>query len=103
MTGQPHILFVDDEPRILGGLRRMLRAHRDRWDMSFAGGGAEALETMRDRPCDVIVSDYRMPGIDGATLLAHVRDNYPGTARVILSGQTNEDSLLKIIMLAHRF
>jgi HD-like signal output (HDOD) protein/ActR/RegA family two-component response regulator len=103
VTDRPHVLFVDDEPRILGALRRMLRTHRDRWDMSFAEGGAAALATMQSRPCDVIVSDYRMPGMDGAQLLETVRREYPGTARVILSGQTNEDNVLKIMVLAHEF
>jgi HD-like signal output (HDOD) protein/CheY-like chemotaxis protein len=101
MTDRPTILFVDDEPSILGGLRRMLRPNRDRWKMSFVGGGAEALASMRATPCDVIVSDYRMPGMDGAQLLAQVRGEHPGTARVILSGQTNEDNLLGIMVLAH--
>ena len=100
---RPHILFVDDEPRILGGLRRMLRTYRDRWDMSFAEGAEAALAALRDRPCDVIVSDYRMPGMNGAQLLERVRLEYPGTARVILSGQTNEDNLLSIMVLAHEF
>lgn len=103
VSERPHILFVDDEPRILGGLRRMLRTHRDRWDMSFAEGAEAALAALRDRPCDVIVSDYRMPGMNGAQLLERVRLEYPGTARVILSGQTNEDNLLSIMVLAHEF
>jgi HD-like signal output (HDOD) protein/CheY-like chemotaxis protein len=101
VTERPHILFVDDEPRILGGIRRMLRTYRDRWDMSFAEGGEAALAALRERPCDVIVSDYRMPGMDGAGLLERVRSDYPGTARVILSGQTNEENLLGIMVLAH--
>jgi HD-like signal output (HDOD) protein len=103
VTARPHVLFVDDEPRILGGLRRMLRPYRERWDMSFAEGGEAALATMRERACDVIVSDYRMPGMDGAQLLERVRRDHPGTARVILSGQTNEDNLLRIMVLAHEF
>ncbi|GAB1691102.1 HDOD domain-containing protein [Krasilnikovia sp. M28-CT-15] len=103
MTGRPSILFVDDEPRILAGLRRMLRVHRDRWDMSFAEGGEEALAALRERPCDVIVSDHRMPGMDGAQLLERVRDQYPRTARVILSGQTDEANLPRIMALAHEF
>jgi HD-like signal output (HDOD) protein len=99
----PRILFVDDEPRILAGLRRMLYRQRDRWDMAFADGSAQALTILQDRPCDVIISDFRMPGMDGAALLRRVRDEYPDTARVILSGQTNENSLLEILVLAHRF
>ncbi|GAA2512828.1 HDOD domain-containing protein [Winogradskya humida] len=103
MTGKPHVVFVDDEPRILDGLRRMLRTERNRWDMSFAPGGAEALETMQDRACDVVVSDFRMPGMDGGQLLSQVRTLYPGTARVILSGQTGEDDVLRVVTLAHQF
>ncbi|WP_051798530.1 HDOD domain-containing protein [Catenuloplanes japonicus] len=101
MTRRPHILFVDDEPMIIEGLGRMLRPCRKRWEMSFAEGGAAALDVLRSRPCDVVVSDFRMPGIDGAALLEHVRAEYPGTSRIILSGQTDEHNLLKIMMLAH--
>ncbi|GAA0503413.1 two-component system response regulator [Paractinoplanes deccanensis] len=103
MTGKPHVMFVDDEPRILDGLRRMLRTERTRWDISFAPGGAEALEAMRDRPCDVVVTDFRMPGMDGGDLLNEVRSRYPGTARVILSGQTGEDNVLRVVALSHQF
>lgn len=103
MTSRPHVLFVDDEPRILAGLRRMLRTHRDRWDMSFAEGPGPALEILRDRPCDVVITDYRMPGMDGGELLDKVRHDHPQTARVMLSGQTGEASLIKIMALAHQF
>jgi HD-like signal output (HDOD) protein/CheY-like chemotaxis protein len=103
VSDKPHIVFVDDEPRILGGLRRLLRSQRERWEMSFTGSGHEALDLLQSSPCDVIVSDYRMPGMDGAELLQLVRERHPGTARVILSGQTNEASVIKIMILAHRF
>jgi HD-like signal output (HDOD) protein/CheY-like chemotaxis protein len=103
MTRRPHIVFVDDEPRILSGLRRMLRTHRDQWDMSFVEGGQAALETLHSRHCDVIVTDYRMPGMDGAQLLERVRTEFPAMARVILSGQANEDNLMRIMVLAHEF
>jgi DNA-binding NarL/FixJ family response regulator len=103
VTRRPHILFVDDDPLILDGLRRMLRTHRRQWEMSFADGGAAALTILRDRPCDVIFSDYRMPEMDGAELLERVRCEHPATARVILSGQTNQESLQRIVSLAHQF
>ena len=60
------ILFVDDDPNILDGLRRMLRSMRKEWDMAFAQSGQEALDLMAEKPFDVIVSDMRMPGMDGA-------------------------------------
>ena len=103
MTARPHILFVDDEPMILGGLRRMLRPSRDRWDMSFVDSGEAALAVLRAQPCDVIVSDFRMPGMNGAQLLELVRRDHPGTARVILSGHANQESMLSIMVLAHEF
>jgi YesN/AraC family two-component response regulator len=80
------ILFVDDESRVLDGLRRMLYAQRQRWEMEFALGGEAALEACEKGAFDVVVSDMRMPGMDGATLLGHIRDRYPSSARVILSG-----------------
>ncbi len=101
MTQRPHVLFVDDEPMIIDGLRRMLRICRDRWTMSFAESGAAALDIMRSRPCDVVVTDYRMPEMDGAALLEQVRTEFPSMVRVILSGQTNESNLLRIMVLAH--
>jgi HD-like signal output (HDOD) protein/CheY-like chemotaxis protein len=94
---------VDDEPRVLDGLRRMLRSQRNRWDMSFAGGGAEALALLGERHCDVVVSDFRMPEIDGAALLEKVRTMSPDTARIILSGQTSADNVMRVMALAHQF
>ncbi|GIF22378.1 HD-like signal output (HDOD) protein/CheY-like chemotaxis protein [Actinoplanes tereljensis] len=103
MTPKPHVLFVDDEPRVLDGLRRMLRGQRNRWEMSFAGGGAEALVLLGERHCDVVVSDFRMPEIDGAALLEKVRTLSPDTARIILSGQTSADNVMRVMTLAHQF
>ncbi|HEU4771446.1 MAG TPA: response regulator, partial [Candidatus Udaeobacter sp.] len=82
------ILFVDDEPKILEGLQRMLRPQRNEWEMAFAPGGEAALAMLAAENFDVIVSDMRMPGVDGAALLETVRANYPGMLRVILSGYT---------------
>lgn len=71
--------------------------------MSFACGGLDALAILETRPCDVVVCDYRMPGMDGAAVLQWVRDWYPGTARVILSGHTDESDLLTAARLSHQF
>ncbi len=72
------ILFVDDESKILDGIRRMLHADRERWDMQFAVGGEAALQACEAGSFDVVISDMRMPGMDGATLLGHIRDRFPG-------------------------
>ena len=97
------ILFVDDEPKVLSGLRRTLHSRQGRWDMKFAEGATAALELMAEQPVDVIVSDFRMPGLDGGQLLAEVRRRHPDTARLILSGQTAEEDMIRVVALAHQF
>lgn len=67
------ILFVDDEPSVLDGLRRMLRDERGRWQMSFVGGADEALSAMRETGFDAVVSDVNMPVKGGFALLAEMR------------------------------
>jgi HD-like signal output (HDOD) protein len=97
------ILFVDDESRVLDGLRRMMYAERRRWEMEFALGGDAALLACENEPFDVVISDMRMPGMDGATLLGHIRDRYPGSARVILSGYSEPALATRAVSVAHRF
>jgi HD-like signal output (HDOD) protein len=97
------VLFVDDEPKILDGLRRMLRPQRLVWDMAFAAGGEEALAMLEDRSFDVIVSDMRMPGMDGAALLKVVFDKYPNVLRIVLSGYTELESSYRAVPFAHQF
>ncbi|MCW9045856.1 MAG: response regulator [Alphaproteobacteria bacterium] len=103
MSDKPHILFVDDEANILMGLRRGLRVKRKEWDMSFAEGGVAALEIIKEQPVDIVVSDMRMPGMDGAALLEEVRTVSPDTARIILSGYAEEESVLRVVGPAHQY
>jgi HD-like signal output (HDOD) protein len=97
------VLFVDDEPNILDGLKRMLRPYRDRWEMSFANGGEAALAEMANAKFDVIVSDMGMPGMDGAALLARVQEQSPATVRIILSGHTELEAVFRAVPIAHQF
>ncbi|MFZ0774210.1 MAG: response regulator [Candidatus Sulfotelmatobacter sp.] len=97
------ILFVDDESKILDGLKRMLHADRKRWDMEFAVGGEAALRACEAASFDVVISDMRMPGMDGATLLGHIRERFPGTARIILSGYSEVTLAARSVHVAHRF
>jgi len=97
------ILFVDDEIRILDGIRRMLYAERKQWEMEFVLGGEAALQACEATSFDVVISDMRMPGMDGATLLGHIRDRYPATARVILSGYSEDSLARRAVPVAHRF
>lgn len=97
------ILFVDDESRILEAMRRMLHADRNRWDMQFALGGEAALQACEASGFDVVITDMRMPGMDGATLLGHIRDRFPNTARIVLSGFTEASMATRAASVAHRF
>ncbi|MFC7521622.1 HDOD domain-containing protein [Xanthomonas populi] len=97
------VLFVDDEKQVLAGLERtMFMADRD-WGVAFAGSGAEALATLQAQPADVVVSDMRMPLMDGAELLRRVRDSCPRTIRIILSGHTEQEAALRSLDVAHQF
>jgi HD-like signal output (HDOD) protein len=97
------ILFVDDEKMVLDGLRALLRPQRTQWEMVFVGGGAEALAELERAPCDVIVSDMRMPGMDGATLLREVQARHPGVVRIVLSGFAEMEMALRTVPVAHQF
>ncbi len=97
------ILFVDDERKILDGIQRMLYADRKRWDLHFAVGGEAALKACETGSFDLVISDMRMPGMDGATLLSHIRDHYPGTARIVLSGYSDAGLATRAVPTAHRF
>jgi HD-like signal output (HDOD) protein len=97
------ILFVDDEPNVLKGLQRLLHGFRKEWDMSFASSGAEALNIIETKHIDVIISDMRMPEMNGAELLHEVMKRSPGTIRMILSGQADSDLIIRAIGVTHQF
>jgi HD-like signal output (HDOD) protein len=97
------VLFVDDEPKILEGLQRMLRSMRDEWEMEFAVGGPAALELLDTRSFDVIVTDMRMPVMDGAQLLAQVRGRHPQIVRIVLSGHSDQEMILSSVGPAHQY
>lgn len=97
------ILFVDDEPNVLQGLQRMLRSMRHGWEMAFAESGLVALDLLASAPFDVIVSDMRMPGMDGAQLLSEVMRRHPQIVRIVLSGQSDQETLLRAVGPAHQY
>jgi HD-like signal output (HDOD) protein/ActR/RegA family two-component response regulator len=97
------IIFVDDEPRVLEGLSRMLRSKRNEWTMTFVESGAAALEVMAREQVDVIVTDMRMPVMDGASLLERAKNLYPGTVRLILSGHGDLSPIMRVAGVAHQY
>ncbi|HEY1239790.1 MAG TPA: response regulator [Bryobacteraceae bacterium] len=97
------ILFVDDEPKILEGLQRMLRSMRKEWEMVFAHSGEEALRMLAASPFDVVVTDMRMPEMDGAQLLEQVQKQYPGVVRLVLSGYFEMEMAMRAVPVAHQY
>lgn len=97
------VLFVDDEPNILNGLRRILRPLRNEWEMEFCASGQEALQALDGGDCDVIVSDMKMPGMDGAKLLSKMRDEHPDSIRIALSGETDANMIYRCVQHAHQY
>ncbi len=96
------ILFVDDEELVLQAIERSL-FHVDGWEIESATSGAEALEILGEEHFDVVVSDMRMPGMDGAEFLTRVHDEYPDTVRMVLSGHAEQEAAMRTIGVAHQF
>jgi HD-like signal output (HDOD) protein/ActR/RegA family two-component response regulator len=97
------ILFVDDERELLEGLRARLYKHRNNWRMQFVVSGDEALSILEREPVDLIVSDVRMPGMDGGHLLALVKARWPNTMRIIVSGYSDPAQAARLTSLAHQY
>jgi len=89
------ILFVDDEIPVLQGYRRIL--HRE-FDVSAANSGAEGLDAIRNSaPYAVVISDMRMPGMNGAQFLAKVRELAPDTVRMLLTGYSDLEAAIEAV------
>ncbi len=95
------VLFVDDEENILTSLKRGLR--REGYKKLFASSGEEALDLLKDNSVSVIVSDMRMPGMNGLELLKRVKNDYPDTVRVVLSAYTQLPQVLASVNQADVF
>lgn len=97
------ILFVDDEVLVLQGLKRSLHSMRDQWDMTFVDSGVAAIEALAREHYDAIITDMRMPFMDGAQLLETVKEKYPEVVRLVLSGQASRESVLRSLGPAHQY
>jgi HD-like signal output (HDOD) protein len=98
-----HVLFVDDEPQVLEGMRRRLEPLLGKWHMTFVDSGADALSRQEELPHDVIVSDISMPGMDGAQLLNAISERWPATIRIALGGGSDVEQKLRLLPLAHQY
>ena len=97
------VMFVDDESRVLSGIERALAMRDTDWECRFCASGDEALAALQNHPADVVVSDMRMPFMDGAELLARVREHWPGTMRIILSGYSDPEATVRMLDVGHQF
>lgn len=90
-----NVLIVDDEELVLKSLQRVFR--KEGYNMYFASSGEKALEIMEAVPVDLILSDQKMPGMKGTELLKIVKEKWPNTIRVIISGYADFDAVLSAI------
>lgn len=101
------VIFVDDDPNVLKGLKRMLRVMRKEWEMEFVQSAGEALDLMdraaADAPFDIVVSDIKMPGMDGTALLSEVKKRHPRMVRIVLSGESSLDVIMRSTQVSHQF
>jgi CheY-like chemotaxis protein len=97
------LLFVDDELRVLDAIRRAARRWMltGEWQAEWVTSGAEAVDRLACTPFDVIVTDMRMPEMDGARLLEEVQQRYPQIVRVVLTGQSEMELTIRAIGTCH--
>ncbi|MFP5222519.1 MAG: response regulator [Acidobacteriota bacterium] len=100
---KPSLVFVDDEPNALNGLKRMLHSMHDEWDMTFCLTARQALKAMDEKHRDILVTDLLMPEMDGVQLLELVHARHPGVIRIVLSGHSDKKLGLKAARFAHQF
>lgn len=98
-TPKHTILCVDDEKQILSALKRLLR--KENFDLLTATSGEEGLNIMASRDIHLVISDHRMPEMSGISFLARVRETYPDTIRILLTGYTEVDSIKASINEGH--
>jgi HD-like signal output (HDOD) protein/CheY-like chemotaxis protein len=97
------VLFVDDEPNILSGVSRMLLVASPEIDVELAASGAEALGILQAETVDVVVTDMRMPVMDGMQLLVKVRERWPNIVRIVLTGETSHEKAVRMVPIAHQY
>ena len=97
------MLFVDDEPAVLKVLNATMRPMADEWDMHFVENGETALALIQRQPVDAVISDMRMPGMNGVQLLNHVLRLHPQAIRFILSGYSDFQDIISCAGVSHQF
>jgi putative nucleotidyltransferase with HDIG domain len=96
------IIFVDDDVYVLKGYQRALEPYANEWDVYFCTTGQEALTILSRQPIDAIITDLRMPGMNGIELLVQVIQHFPSVIRMIMSGNVEEPTAYQAASLAHQ-
>ena len=102
-AARTRILFVDDEATLLRLMKLGMRSMQTEWDMHFAESGEEALKLVHQQAFDVVITDMRMPGMNGAQLLYQVLREHPKTVRIVLSGYADLTEVMNCVGLTHQF
>ena len=97
------VLFVDDDPKALREIEQLIANANVDWVCDFAMSGEEAIAMMADDHFEAIVTDMRMPGMDGAALLNFVSDHHPNIVRVVWSRPSDREAVLRSVHAMHQF
>ena len=98
-----NIIFVDDDPLVLRGIERILDTADVDWTYTLSVSADEALQKMDQEPFDAIVSDMKMPAMDGAKLLQEVSEKFPEVIRIVLSGEADKEAVFRAISPMHQY
>jgi DNA-binding NtrC family response regulator len=96
------IVFLDDDLNFLNGIKRVLRGMGE-WDIITCVEADKVFQELARGNVDVVVSDYRMPEIDGLTVLGRIKTEYPSVHRVLLSGQVSDAVYNESLAVAERY
>jgi HD-like signal output (HDOD) protein len=97
------ILFVDSDQNQLQALKRILHERKDRWQLRFATTAQEGLSIMQEQAIDIIVTDSKLNDSDGVMLLKEIQSRFPGTTRMLFSGDSLRNPAQEIVHHAHQF
>ncbi len=105
MTDRPVVLFVDPEPNVLDGHRRMMRSLRPNWVPFYAASGVEATVALQRNGIHAVISEIGVKSQDGSELVAYVQKHWPQIIRIVLSSETDGESqgILRSTQAAHQF
>jgi len=96
------IVFLDDDIKFLNGIKRVFRDMGE-WDIITCLKAEKVFQELAEGHVDVVVSDYRMPEVDGLTVLGRIKTEYPSVHRVLLSGQVSDAVYNESLAVAERY